>query len=50
MNPEGQKKEKRLHKGGVGPKMRSPAGLRPKNTTGAGFSSTAPLLTGRGSA
>lgn len=28
-------KEKRLHEGGVGPKMRSPAGLNPKDTTGA---------------
>lgn len=28
-------KEKRLHEGGVGPKMRSSAGLRAKNTTGA---------------
>ena len=49
MSTEGQK-EKRLHKGGVGPKMRSPAGLSPKNTTGAGSSSTAPLLTEGGSA
>jgi len=30
-----RQKEKRLHEGGVGPKMRSPAGLSPKNTTGA---------------
>lgn len=28
-------KEKRLHEGGVGPKMRSPAGLSPNITTGA---------------
>lgn len=26
-------KEKRLHKGGVGPEMRSPAGLSQKDTT-----------------
>jgi hypothetical protein len=32
MNTEGQK-EKRLHVGGVGPEMRSPAGLSPKDTT-----------------
>lgn len=34
MSNEGQK-EKRLHEGGVGPEMRSPAGLSPKDTTGA---------------
>jgi hypothetical protein len=34
MNNERQK-EKRPHEGGVGPKMRSPAELRLKNTTGA---------------
>lgn len=28
-------KEKRLHEGGVGPEMRSPAGLIPKDTTAA---------------
>jgi hypothetical protein len=28
-------KEKRLHKGGVGPEMRSPAGLSPKFNTDA---------------
>ena len=27
------RKKKRLHEGGVGPKMRSPAGLSNKNTT-----------------
>lgn len=30
-----RQKEKRLHEGGVGPKMRSPAGLDPKYTAGA---------------
>ena len=30
-----RQKEKRLHEGGVGPKMRSPAGLRLKDNTGA---------------
>lgn len=30
-----RQKEKRLHKGGVGPKMRSPAGLSPNTTTSA---------------
>lgn len=30
-----RQKEKRLHEGGVGPKMRSPAGLSLNNTTGA---------------
>ena len=34
MRTEGQK-EKRLHEGGVGPKMRSPAGLRLKDTIGS---------------
>lgn len=29
-----RQKEKRLHEGGVGLKMRSPAGLSPENTTG----------------
>jgi len=34
MNNERQK-EKRLHEGGVGPKMRSPAGFGLNDTTGA---------------
>jgi len=34
MNNERQK-EKHPHEGGVGPKMRSPAGLRLKSITGA---------------
>jgi len=34
MNNERQK-EKRPHEGGVGPKMRSPAGLKLKDTTDA---------------
>ena len=44
MSTEGQK-EKRLHEGGVEPKMRSSAGLSSKNTIGAGNTVNGCLLT-----
>lgn len=41
-----RQKEKRLHEGGVGPKMRSPAGLILNNTTGARSTVNGAQLTG----
>lgn len=40
-----RRKEKRLHEGGVGPEMRSPAGLRRKRITVAVCTVNGALLT-----
>lgn len=40
-----QPKEKRLHEGGVGPEMRSPAGLSPNDSTAAPTAVNGVLLT-----
>lgn len=45
-----QPKEKRLHEGGVGPEMRSPAGLSPKDSTAALAAVNGVLLTEEGQA
>lgn len=47
---DGQPKEKRLHEGGVGPEMRSPAGLNPKDSTAALVTVNGVLLTGESQA